>query len=629
MAQAYPFGYSPSSVFHGRKSITFSYSCNNLIAPQSKAFCSLQDRFPELSQALTSLQDSTKLEVPHSKSSRDAVSSPVKLAKSLNSCHPSEQHVFEILKGLGHKVTERDAVVILDNTKNPETALFAVKYYLQHKGFRNIRGLDRAEKLFGKMLQRGIKPSLVTFSTIIQCAIMCHLPHKAVEWFEKMPSFGCEPDENLCSSMIYACSRARYDTMALSLYDRVRTKKWHLDTAAFSALIKIYAKSQDYDGCLRVYNDMKVLGVEPDMETYNNLLFAMGKAKLGFKAKAIYEDMMNNGYIPNPRTYYSLLKAYCRGRLCEDAVNLYKVMKKKCISMDAVHYSMLFDTADVGYEDEVAEMFQDMKSSRTCQPDGVAYASVVSMYSRMGKVSEAEGALNEMIQCGFKPNILLMTSLVHCYGKAKRTDDVVKKVNQLLDFGISPDDRFCDCLLYVMIKIPNEELGKITDCVEKANPKLGSVVRYLMEEQEGDDGDFRKEASELLNSIGNDVRRGLCSCLIHLCVKLGVPDRARDLLNLGLTLGIYRDIQSKSKTKWCLHLKYLSLGVALTGLHVWINDLSKAAGDELPPLLGIDIGLGKDKSSDKGLVLANIFESYLRELNAPFRKGVLTIALPL
>jgi hypothetical protein len=98
-------------------------------------------------------------------------------------------------------------------------------------------------------------------------------------------------------------------------------------------------------------------------------------------------------------------------------------------------------------------------------------------------------------------------------------------------------------------------------------------------------------------------------------------ERACELLDHGLTLGIYTDIQSKTSTQWSLNLKSLSSGAALTALHVWINDLSKAleAGEQLPPLLGINTGHGKHKYSEKGL--ANVFESHLKELNAPFHEA--------
>jgi hypothetical protein len=52
-----------------------------------------------------------------------------------------------------------------------------------------------------------------------------------------------------------------------------------------------------------------------------------------------------------------------------------------------------------------------------------------------------------------------------------------------------------------------------------------------------------------------------------------------------------------------------------------MNDLSKVleAGEQLPPFLGMNTGHGKRKYSEKGL--ANVLESYLKELNSPFHEA--------
>ncbi|MED6213887.1 Pentatricopeptide repeat-containing protein, chloroplastic [Stylosanthes scabra] len=566
--------------------------------------------------------------------SSSSSSSLLRLAKSLDSC--SQQHVPKILYSLGDKIVERDAVFVLDNMLNPEIALIVLEYFQQKinpknhvvlynvtlKLFREVKDFKGAEKLFDEMIQRGVKPSIVTFSTMISCAATCSMPYKAVEWFESMPSFECEPDDNIYSTIIYAYARVGNADKAISLYDRAKTEKWHVDKVAFSALIKMHGMAGNYDGCLNVYNDMKFFGAKPNLVTYNSVLYAMGRARRAYQAKVIYEEMVNDGVLPNWPTYAALLQAYCRGRFKEDALSVYKEMKEKGMDMNVVLYNMLLAMcADVGCTDKAVEIFEDMKNSAACRPDSFTFSSLIDMYSCIGKVSEAEETLNEMIDYGIQPDVFVLTSLVKCYGKAKRTDDVVKILNQFLGLGIVPDDRFCDSLLNIMIQTPKEELVKLTDCVEKANPKLGSVVRCLWEEQNGDVVDFRKGASELFNSVDGELKKSFCNNLIDLCVNLNKPDRACDLLDLGLRLGIYTDIQSRSQTMWYLHLKRLSLGAALTALCFWINDLSKAleSGEDLPPLLGIDTGLGKHKFADEGLV--SVFESHLRELNAPFHEA--------
>ncbi|KAI5414458.1 variant 2 [Lathyrus oleraceus] len=471
------------------------------------------------------------------------------------------------------------------------------------------------------MVKRGVKPGNVTFSTIISCARSCYLPNKAVEWFEKMQSFGCLPDDVTLSVMIDAYGKLGDVAMAMSLYDRARTEKWRLDNVTFSTLIKMYGVAGNYDGCLNVYEEMKALGVKPNLVVYNTLLDAMGRAKRPWQAKAIYRELIKNGLFPNRATYGSLIHAYGRARYCDDALIVYKEMKEKGMDLNTQLYNTLLAMcADIGFTDQAFEIFEDMKSCDTCSPDSWTFSSLITIYSCIGEVAEAERMMTEMIESGFEPTIYVLTSLVQCYGKAKRNDDVVKTFNQLLDMGIEPDDQFCVCLLNVMTQTPKEELGKLIDCVEKANPKLGSVVRYLVDGPEGD-GEFRIDASEIFGSVTDGVRRAFCNSLIDLCVNLDLLDKACVLLDLGLTLEIYTDIQSKSQTQWSLHLRGLSVGAALTAFHVWINDLSKSfeSGEDLPPLLGINTGHGKHRYSEKGL--AGVIESHMNELNAPFRES--------
>ncbi|KAF5205506.1 Pentatricopeptide repeat-containing protein [Thalictrum thalictroides] len=517
--------------------------------------------------------------------------------------------------------------------ENPETALLALKFFLNKlkkptkqvilynvtmKVFRKCRNFDKAEILFEEMIRAGVKPDNITFTTIISCARMCNLPNKAVELFEKMKDFECKPDDVTYSAMIDAYGRAGNVDLALSLYDRARTEKWRIDAVTFATLIKIYGKSGNFDGVLNVYEEMKALGVKPNLVVYNTLLDAMGRAKRPWQAKSIYKDMINNGLEPSSSTYAAILRAYCRSRYGEDALIIYREMKAKGVGLNVILYnSMLAMCADIGYIDQSVEIYDDMKRSKDCKPDSWTYSSLITMYSCSGKVMEAENVLNEMLEAGFEPNIFVLTSLIQCYGKANRTDDVVKSFNRLQELGITPDDRFCGCLLNVMTQIPKEELGKLVECIQQANTKLGYVVTLLMEKDIAD-GVFKEKANELFGTISKEVRKAYCNCLIDLCVNLNLLDKACELLDLGLTLGIYTDIQSKSPNQWSLQLKSLSLGAAITALHVWMNDLSKALenGEELPPLLGINTGHGKHKYSEKGL--ASVLESHLKEMNSPF-----------
>ncbi|KAF5783417.1 putative tetratricopeptide-like helical domain superfamily [Helianthus annuus] len=116
------------------------------------------------------------------------------------------------------------------------------------------------------------------------------LPGKAVEWFEKMAAFGVEPNDDVTYEVMIDCyGRVGNMDMTLRLYDRSRTEKWRLDAVTFTTIIKINGTSGNFDGCLTVFEDMKALGVKPNLVCYNTLLDAMGRAKRPWQVKSIYQ----------------------------------------------------------------------------------------------------------------------------------------------------------------------------------------------------------------------------------------------------------------------------------------------------------------------------------------------------
>ncbi|KAF5772774.1 putative tetratricopeptide-like helical domain superfamily [Helianthus annuus] len=222
---------------------------------------------------------------------------------------------------------------------------------------------------------------------------------------------------------------------------------------------------------------MKALGVKPNLVCYNTLLDAMGRTKRTWQVKSIYQQLLSSGLTPGWATYASLIRAYGKARYGDDAMIVYKEMTAKGMNLNNVLYNTLLSMcADIGFVDEAVELLDDMKSCTDCKPDSWTYSSMLTIFSCCVKVVEAEAVLKEMVESGFQPNIYVLISLIQCYGKADRTDDVVTTFDRIIELGITPDKRTCGCLLNVMTQTPREELGKLTRCVQIANPKLGSLI---------------------------------------------------------------------------------------------------------------------------------------------------------
>ncbi|KAL9264065.1 Pentatricopeptide repeat-containing protein [Drosera capensis] len=595
----------------------------------------------------------------------------LKLANTLDSCTGTLDDVVGLIDAeFGDNVSEVDAILVLDNMRNAEMAVLMMRVLMGRVRFRrevrlyNVvmkvmkkgKDIEGVERLFGEMIGKGLAPDNVSFCTVISCARLRGLLGKCVEWFESMGKFGCEPDYITYSVMIDVYGQLGDVERALSLYDRARTEKWRIDVRIFSMVIKVYDEMKNFDGCLNVYQEMRALGVKPDlfiyttlikiyakrgnfdgclnlyeeikarglkpsMFVYHKLLDVLGRAKRPGKAKSIFTDMIDNGVSLSPVSYAALLQAYCRASFGEDAIQLYREMKEKGMELNIGMCNALLATcSDFGYMNEADEIFEDMKCSETCKPDLWTFIAMIGVCCSSGHAARVESLLNEMLEAGLKPDLFVLTSVLKCYGNANRTDDVVRTFDRVVELGFTPDEKFCACLLSVMVQTPKQELPRLVDCLEKANLKIGVVVKVLVE-GENIEGQFREVVSELLNATAASLRTGISNCLIDLCVNMNLKDRARDVLEMAQSLGIYTNIHSKTQFQTSLHLKHLSVGAALTALQIWISDLSDALdkGEELPSVLEINTGQGKYRLEDKTLVGA--IESRLKELNSPFHEA--------
>ncbi|KAM0049843.1 putative tetratricopeptide-like helical domain superfamily, pentacotripeptide-repeat region of PRORP [Helianthus debilis subsp. tardiflorus] len=464
-----------------------------------------------------------------------------KVAVHLNSCSPVEKDVFSVLDStLGGKFGVQNGLIILNNMSNAVTARIVLKYLLDRCDlslridlynatlivFRKCKDLASVEQLFDEMTQRGVTPDIVTFSNIIGCARMCSLPGKAVAWFERMPEFEIVPDDAILSVMIDAYGRVGNVDKALMLYARARVENWSLSDVTYTTVIRICGTVGNFDECLTVFRERKARGIKPNLGCYNTLLDAIARGKRASDVKSIHREILSSGLRPGWATYAALLRAYCKARCGDDAMNVYEEMKEKGMVLNNALYNILLSTcANIGFVDEAITIFEDMKTSKDCQPDTRSFSLLITILSRHGKVSEAEAVLKEMLEAGFEHDIYVLTNLIQCYGKSNLRDDLGRTIDAIMELDLPLDERYCSCLLNVMTQVPLEDLGKVARCIDKADLKLGNVVKLVVE-CGGEDETFKNEASEVLARVGCEVRKTYCNCLIDLCIHLQKLDKA-------------------------------------------------------------------------------------------------------
>ncbi|CAJ2635181.1 pentatricopeptide repeat-containing protein chloroplastic-like [Trifolium pratense] len=494
-------------------------------------------------------------------------------------------------------------------------------YNVTMKSLRFGRQFGIIEELALQMIDNGIEMDNITYSTIISCAKKCNLFDKAVHWFEKMYKMGLMPDEVTFSVILDVYARLGKVEEVVSLFERGRATGWKPDPITFSVLGKMFGEAGDYDGIRYVLQEMKSLGVQPNLVVYNTLLEAMGKAgKPGF-ARSLFEEMVDSGIAPNEKTLTAVIKIYGKARWSKDALELWKRMKENGWPMDFMLYNTLLSMcADVGLLEEAETLFKDMKQSEYCKPDSWSYTAMLNIYGSEGDVVKAIKLFEEMCKLGIELNVMGCTCLIQCLGKAMEINDLVKVFNIYVDRGVKPDDRLCGCLLSIVsLSQGSKDQEKVLGCLQRANPKLVAFIQLIADEETSFET-VKEEFKSIMSNAVVEVRRPFCNCLIDICRNKDLLKRAHELLYLGTLYGFYPTLHNKTQYEWCLDVRTLSVGAALTALEEWMATLAKIVkrDEALPDLLLAQTGTGAHKFAH-GLNIS--FASHLRKLAAPFRQS--------
>ncbi|KAJ0693286.1 putative Smr domain, tetratricopeptide-like helical domain superfamily [Helianthus annuus] len=556
-------------------------------------------------------------------------------AKKLNECENNKDAFLKILEDIPHPPTRENALLVLNNLKPWEkTVLFfdwlktqesfpmeTIFYNVTMKSLRFGRQFQLIENLAVEMIDNEIPLDNITYSTIITCAKRSNLFDKAVEWFERMYKTGLMPDEVTYSAVLDVYAKLGKVEEVMSLYERGRASGWTPDAIAFAVLAKMFGEAGDYDGIRYVLQEMKALGVKPNLVVFNTLLEAMGRAGKPGLARSLFEEMVAAGVSPDAKTLTSLVKIYGKARWARDALDLWQRMKSNGWPMDFILYNTLLSMcADLGLQEEAEKLFDDMKVSDNCKPDSWSYTAMLNIYGSGGNVEKAMALFDQMSKENVAINVMGCTCLIQCLGRAKRIDDLVMVFETSLKKGIRPDDRLCGCLLSVVSYCESgDDLDKVIGCLQEANPRLVSFVK-LLEEKETTFEKVKDEFKEILNETEVEARRPFCNCLIDICRKRNLDERAHELLYLGTMYGLYPGLHTKTPEEWRLNVRSLSVGAAHTAFEEWVGTLSEMVNrqEPLPELLSASTGAGTHKYSQG---LANAFESHVTNLSAPFRQS--------
>nr|KYP52734.1 Pentatricopeptide repeat-containing protein At3g22690 family [Cajanus cajan] len=198
-------------------------------------------------------------------------------------------------------------------------------------------------------------------------------------------------------SMYAACGRI---VDARLVFDKMS----HRDVVTWNIMIDGYSQSGLYDHVLKLYEEMKTSGTEPDAIVLCTVLSACGHAGNLSYGKAIHEFIKDNGLYVDYHLQTALVNMYANCGAMDLAREVYDQLPGKHL---IVSTAMLSGYAKLGMVQDARFVFDQM-----VEKDLVCWSAMISGYAESDEPDEAIRLFNEMQRQGIVPDQITMLSVI-------------------------------------------------------------------------------------------------------------------------------------------------------------------------------------------------------------------------
>ncbi|XP_030527642.1 pentatricopeptide repeat-containing protein At3g04130, mitochondrial [Rhodamnia argentea] len=226
-------------------------------------------------------------------------------------------------------------------------------------GWCKINRVDEAQWTMQEMKGHGVRPCVISYSTIVQFYCRQGNFNKVYQLFDEMRGEGRPPNVVTYTTVMHYLAKSEEFDEALQLAERMKLDGCEPDTLFYNCLIHVLARAGRVRDAVDVFEvEMPARGVRPNTPTYNTMISMFCHHGHVQKAMDLLKDMEDSNFAePDVQTYYPLLKSCFKSgktdgflsRLLDDMVN------KHHLSLDVSAYTLLIhglcraDKADWAY----------------------------------------------------------------------------------------------------------------------------------------------------------------------------------------------------------------------------------------------------------------------------------------
>ncbi|GFZ17603.1 pentatricopeptide repeat (PPR) superfamily protein [Actinidia rufa] len=298
-------------------------------------------------------------------------------------------------------------IVMLGKCKQPERAhaLFQAMVdegcVVNHESFTALLSAYSRSGLFDKAFSLlelmknspDCKPDVYTYSILIKSCLQFFAFDKVDGLLSDMASQGIKPSTITYNTLIDAYGKAKnsgqIETME-KCYEKFQSAGIQPNIKTFNILLDSYGKTGNYEKMSAVMEYMQKYHFSWTLVTYNIVIDAFGRAGDLKQMEFLFRLMQSERIKPNCVTLCSLVKAYGEAGKAEKIGGVQRFIENSDVTLDIVFFNCLVDA--YGMMGCFAEMkgVLEMIETKGCKPDRITYRTMIKAYTIGGMTSHAK-----------------------------------------------------------------------------------------------------------------------------------------------------------------------------------------------------------------------------------------------
>lgn len=499
------------------------------------------------------------------------------------------------------------------------------------KGYTQQAGLASAENLLKRMLEQGPAPNIITFNTMMDCAVrnlqQAHAAERQVgvgraaggaaaaqrHWqlLDLLVELGLEPDRYTCSTLVKGlhltgCSVEDIDR-AVALVRKIGPAGLHATTTAagasneatnsrlqevlFNTLLDACVSMQDLDRMAEIFKLMRSFAVEVSSVTFGTLIKAFGQAGQLSHCHEVWRNMHDAKVKPTVVTFGCYIDTCIRNADLTTAEGVFASMAEVGVRPNAVIYtSMIRGYAQAKKPHKALQLYKQMRQQGT-EATAATFNSVLDiMVRQLADPAHLQEVVQDMHEAKVPPDVVTYSILIKASCNAGQVESAVKLFRQLRSHGLAFDEVAFNTLLLACSKAEQlEEAEEILGEMRAIGMAPTHVTVSILVKMYGK-AKMLDKAIDLSKMVerqyGMKPNLHVYTCLIQACMRNKQIRKSWELFARMLWTGVLPDaITYGTVIQGCVFHNKLEQAMALVRHAYALEDPSGLA---ILQILGVD-----------------------------------------